>query len=65
MDIIANILEKLRNRGVTMIIVEHNVNFVMRLCPRILVLNYGTKIAEGTPKEINLNPAVIEAFLGS
>jgi ABC-type branched-subunit amino acid transport system ATPase component len=64
MNIIGDMLEKLHKSGLTMIIVEHNVNFVMRLCPRILVLNYGEKIAEGIPEEIRTNSKVIEAFLG-
>ena len=64
MNIIGDMLEKIHKSGLTIIIVEHNVNFVMRLCPRILVLNYGEKIAEGTPEEIRNNPNVIEAFLG-
>lgn len=64
MAIIGDILLKLHRNGMTMIIVEHNVNFIMRLCPRIIVLNYGQRIAEGTPAEIRTNPKVIEAFLG-
>ena len=63
--IIADILSKLREKGMTMIVVEHNVDFIMRLCSRIMVLNYGEKIAEGRPEEIRNNPKVIEAFLGA
>ena len=64
-EIIADILIKLRKNGMTMIVVEHNVDFIMRLCSRIMVLNYGEKIAEGNPEEIRNNPKVIEAFIGA
>ena len=64
-EIIADILIKLRENGMTMIVVEHNVDFIMRLCSRIMVLNYGEKIAEGNPEEIRNNPKVIEAFIGA
>jgi len=64
-EIIAAILLKLRERGMTMIVVEHNIDFIMQLCSRIMVLNYGEKIAEGTPEEVRANPRVIEAFLGA
>ena len=64
-EIIAAILLKLRERGMTMIVVEHNIDFIMQLCSRIMVLNYGEKIAEGRPEEIRANPKVIEAFLGA
>jgi branched-chain amino acid transport system ATP-binding protein len=63
-DIIAHILKNLHQSGLAMIIVEHNVNFVMRISPRIMVLDYGQKIAEGAPEEIRSNPKVIKAFLG-
>lgn len=62
---VSNLINNLRDRGITMILVEHNVEAVMRLCDRIAVLNQGKKIAEGTPREVVNNLEVIEAYLGS
>jgi len=62
LDMIRIVREK---RKITCIVVEHNMKAVMGLCDRIVTISYGKKIAEGSPKEISANPAVIEAYLGA
>ena len=63
-EMLADLLRKIRERGVTPLVVDHDMDLVMDVCDRIMVLNYGSKIAEGTPREIQNNPDVIAAYLG-
>ena len=58
------IAKKIRGGGITIVLIEHNMRVAMTLSDRILVLNFGKKIADGTPGEISTNETVLEAFLG-
>lgn len=61
---LAERIRTLNKQGVTFLIVEHNMEFVMSLCDKVMVLHRGSKLAEGAPAEVRANPAVLEAYLG-
>jgi ABC-type branched-subunit amino acid transport system ATPase component len=57
-------IRTLHGRGITFLVVEHDMNLVMRLCDPIIVMDHGSKLAEGKPHEVQRDPAVLDAYLG-
>jgi ABC-type branched-subunit amino acid transport system ATPase component len=61
---LAGLIRRIRDQGIAVLVIEHHMGLIMEVCERIVVLNFGRKIAEGTPIEIQTNPEVIQAYLG-
>jgi branched-chain amino acid transport system ATP-binding protein len=62
---LVQLIAQIRDRGVTVLLIEHDMNLVMRICEKLVVLEYGIMIAQGTPEDIQKDQRVIDAYLGA
>jgi ABC-type branched-subunit amino acid transport system ATPase component len=64
MEFLLGRLEQMRSRGITVLVVEHNMDLVMNVAQRVFVMDHGVALFEGAPRDVQANPAVIAAYLG-